>query len=78
MPDVVLLVEAGAEMPFRMSDLLQAASPGGLCIQCVADRVPLGYRSHVLELIEELPPTFIRGMGICSGCQQTVRVTKYV
>ena len=26
-------------MPFRMTDLLQSASPGGLCVQCIADRM---------------------------------------
>jgi hypothetical protein len=64
-------------MSFRMSDLLQSASPGGLCIQCIADRVPLSHRSHVLELIEELPPNFIRGTGVCETCQQAAQVTKY-
>jgi len=64
-------------MPFRMTDLLQLASPGGLCIQCIADRMPLSHRSHVLELIEDLPPTFVRGAGVCAGCQQAAHVTKY-
>jgi hypothetical protein len=64
-------------MPFRMTDLLQSASPGGLCIQCIADRMPLSHRSHVLELIEDLPPTFIRGTGVCASCQQTASVTKF-
>ena len=64
-------------MPFRMTDLLRSASPGGLCIQCIADRVPLSHRSHVLELVEELPPNFIRGTGVCDGCQQTALVTKF-
>ena len=64
-------------MPFRMSDLLRDASPGGLCIQCIADRVPLNYRSHVRELVDKLPPTFIRGTGVCAGCQQTAQVTKH-
>jgi len=63
-------------MPFRMSDLLQSASPGGLCIQCIAERVPLSHRSHVLELIEDLPATFIRGTGVCACCLQTAQVTK--
>jgi hypothetical protein len=60
-----------------MTDLLQSASPGGLCIQCIADRVPMSHRSHVLELIEQLPPNFIRGAGVCASCLQTVHVTKY-
>ena len=64
-------------MPFRMTDLLQSASPGGLCIQCIADRVPMSHRSHVLELIEQLPPNFIRGMGVCASCLQKAHVTKY-
>jgi len=64
-------------LAFRMSDLLQSASPGGLCIQCIADRVPLNHRSHVAELVEDLPANFARGEGVCASCQQTVQVTKY-
>jgi len=64
-------------LAFRMSDLVQSASPGGLCIQCIADRVPMSHRSHVAELIDDLPPIFVRGQGVCAGCQQTVQVTKY-
>jgi hypothetical protein len=60
-----------------MADLLQLASPGGLCIQSIADRMPLSHRPHLLKLIEDLPPTFVRGAGVCAGCQQAAHVTKY-
>ena len=58
--------------PFNVTDLLRDIAPGGICADCVRDRMPLNQRNY----IETALSGFSQSAGECVGCQQQTQVVR--
>ena len=59
--------------PFQVADLLLAAAPGGMCAQCIRDRMPLLDRAHQLRSVVA-DPRLHKSAGECVGCMEATDV----